>query len=175
MGSYIKGTFKKIFFSSNDGFVVGLIKIKDTNDQDLLDYKGKQFVFTGLFASLNIDEDYILYGNTVDNPKYGIQYKVDKYEKIMPEDKDGLVIFLSSDIFPGVGEKNRSKYCFDTLGKDCLDKITKNYECLLNVPKITEKKAIDIQHKLIKYNESYATVVYLTNFGFSMKDSLKNI
>lgn len=172
MGSYIKGTFKKNIFSSNDGFVVGLIKIKDTNDQDLLDYKGKQFVFTGLFASLNIDEDYILYGNTVDNPKYGIQYKVDKYEKIMPEDKDGLVIFLSSDIFPGVGEKT-AQSIVDTLGKDCLGKITKNYECLLNVPKITEKKAIDIQHKLIKYNESYATVVYLTNFGFSMKDSLK--
>ena len=172
MGSYIKGTFKKNIFSSNDGFVVGLIKIKDTNDQDLLDYKGKQFVFTGLFVSLNIDEDYLLYGNTVNNPKYGIQYKVDKYEKIMPEDKDGLVIFLSSDIFSGVGEKT-AQSIVDTLGEDCLDKITKNYECLLNVPKITEKKAIDIQHKLIKYNESYATVVYLTNFGFSMKDSLK--
>ena len=172
MESFIKGTFKKNIFSSNDGFVVGLIKIKDTDDQDLLDYKGKQFTFTGLFASLNIDEDYVFYGNVIDNPKYGIQFKVDRYEKIMPEDKDGLVIFLSSDIFPGVGEKT-AQSIVDLLGEDCLKRITEDYTCLLNVPKMTEKKAIDIQNKLIKYNESYTIVVYLTNFGFNMKDSLK--
>lgn len=172
MESFIKGTFKKNIFSSNDGFVVGLIKIKDTDDQDLLDYKGKQFTFTGLFASLNIDEDYVFYGNVIDNPKYGIQFKVDRYEKIMPEDKDGLVIFLSSDIFPGVGEKT-AQSIVDLLGEDCLKRITEDYTCLLNVPKMTKKKAIDIQNKLIKYNESYTIVVYLTNFGFNMKDSLK--
>lgn len=172
METYVKGTFKRSIFSSNDGFTVGLIKIKETDDQDILDYKGKQFTFTGLFAELNIDEEYIFYGEVIDNPKYGIQYKVNRYEKIMPEDKDGLVIFLSSDIFPGVGEKT-AEAIVDTLGEDCLKKITEDCECLLNVPKITAKKAIDIQSKLIRYNESYETVVYLTNFGFNMKDALK--
>ncbi len=172
MGTYIKGTFKRTIFSSNDGFTVGLLKIKETDDGDLLDYKGKQFTFTGLFAELLIDEDYIFYGEVIDNPKYGIQYKVDKYEKIMPEDKDGLVIFLSSDIFPGVGEKT-AKQIVDILGEDCLNLISNDYECLLKVPKITAKKAEDIQSKLIKYNESFETVVYLTNLGFNMKDALK--
>ena len=172
MGTYIKGTFKRAIFSSNDGFTVGLLKIKETDDGDLFDYKGKQFTFTGLFAELLIDEDYIFYGEVIDNPKYGIQYKVDKYEKIMPEDKDGLVIFLSSDIFPGVGEKT-AKQIVDILGEDCLNLISNDYECLLKVPKITAKKAVDIQSKLIKYNESFETVVYLTNLGFNMKDALK--
>ncbi len=172
MGTYIKGTFKRTIFSSNDGFTVGLLKIKETDDGDLFDYKGKQFTFTGLFAELLIDEDYIFYGEVIDNPKYGIQYKVDKYEKIMPEDKDGLVIFLSSDIFPGVGEKT-AKQIVDILGEDCLNLISNDYECLLKVPKITAKKAVDIQSKLIKYNESFETVVYLTNLGFNMKDALK--
>ncbi len=172
MGTYIKGTFKRLIFSSNDGFTVGLIKIKETDDQDLLDYKGKQFTFTGLFAELLIDEDYVFYGEVIDNPKYGIQYKVDKYEKIMPEDKDGLIVFLSSDIFPGIGEKT-AKQIVGILGENCLKLIADNYECLLKVPKITEKKAKDIQNKLIKYNESFETVVYLTNFGFNMKDALK--
>lgn len=172
MGTYIKGTFKRSIFSSNDGFTVGLIKIKETDDQDLLDYKGKQFTFTGLFAELLIDEDYVFYGEVIDNPKYGIQYKVDKYEKIMPEDKDGLIVFLSSDIFPGIGEKT-AKQIVDVLGEDCLKLIADDYECLLKVPKITDKKAKDIQNKLIKYNESFEIVVYLTNFGFNMKDALK--
>ena len=172
MDTYIKGTYKRCIYSSNDGYTVGLIKIKDTNDLDLEDFKDKQFTFTGLFASLNIDEDYILYGNIVDNNKYGLQFKVDKYEKIMPEDKDGLIIFLSSDIFTGIGEKTAKKIV-DTLGEDCLKKISDNYECLLKVDKMTEKKAMDIHTSLVKYNESFEMIVYLTNFGFSMKDSLK--
>ncbi len=172
MQTYIKGIYKKTIFQSNDGFVVGLIKIKDTNDQELLDYIDKQFTFTGLFAQLNIDEEYKFYGNVIDNQKYGIQYKVEKYEKIMPEDKDGLIIFLSSDIFPKVGEKT-AKQIVDTLGNKCLELIVDDYNCLLKVPKMTLKKAIDIHDKLIKYNESFEVIVYLTNLGFNMKDSLK--
>ena len=143
--TYIKGKFKRNIFSSNDGFTVGLIKIKDTDDQDLIEYKGKQFTFTGLFADLNIDEDYVFYGEVIDNPKYGIQYKVSRYEKIMPEDKDGLVIFLSSDIFPKVGEKTALNIV-ETLGDNCLNLILNDYECLLKVPKMTDKKAMDIHN-----------------------------
>ena len=93
METYIKGTYKRCIFSSNDGYTIGLIKIKETDDQDLLDYVGKQFTFTGLFADLNVDENYTLYGNTVDNPKYGIQYKVNRYEKLMPRIRTVLLYF----------------------------------------------------------------------------------
>ncbi len=172
MDTYIKGTYKKNIFSSKDGFTVGLIKIKDTDYVDLEDYKDKLFTFTGLFANINIDEDYIFYGNIIDNPKYGIQYNVNKYEKIMPEDKDGLIVFLSSDIFSGVGEKTATQIV-EYLGEDCLRLISDNYENLLVVPKMTSKRALDIHNKLIKYNESFETVVYLTNLGFNMKDALK--
>ena len=172
MDTYIKGTYKRKIFASNDGFVVGLIKIKETNDQDLMDYVEKDFTFTGLFAELKIDENYVFYGNVIDNPKYGIQYKVNKYEVIMPEDKDGLIIFLSSSIFPGVGEVT-AKLIVEALGENSLNKIMDDYENLLVVPKMTVKKAIDIQKRLLKYNESFEIVVYLTNFGFSMKDALK--
>src|SRR5574344_658776 len=102
MQSYIKGVFKKLIFSSSDGFIVGLINIKETNDQDALDYVGKLFTFRGLFAGLNIDDEYLLKGEVLDDPKYGIQYKVDSYEKVLPSDKDGVVAFLSSDIFKGI-------------------------------------------------------------------------
>ena len=168
--NYVTGTVKKIIFSSKDGFTVGLLKIKDTNDNEL--YGENNITFTGLFHELNIDEDYKIYGESIINPKYGFQFKASSYEKIMPEDKDGLVIFLSSDIFPGVGEKT-AKAIVDTLGDNCLNLIQENYESLLLVPKITDKKAREIQSKLIKYNSSFETIVFLTSIGFSMKDSLK--
>ena len=172
METYIKGTFKRTIFSSNDGYIVGLIKIKETNSDDLLDYINKQFTFTGLFAELTVDENYILYGEVIDNQKYGFQYKVNRYEKLLPDDKDGLIMFLSSDIFPGVGEKT-AEQIVEYLGEDCLNLISNDYENLLLVPKMTDKKAKSIHDKLIKYNESYEIVIYLTNFGFNMKDSLR--
>lgn len=172
MDTYIKGTYKRSIFSSNDGFVVGIMTINETNDQDLIDYVGKNFTFTGLFAPLKIDENYVFYGNVIDNPKYGIQYKVNKYEVIMPDDKDGIITFLSSDIFPGVGQKT-AKQIVETLGNDALKKIMDDYECLLTVPKLGLKKAMDIQKRLLKYNESFEIIVYLTSLGFSMKDALK--
>lgn len=172
METYIKGTFKRNIYSSKDGYVVGIIRIKETTDDDLSDYIDKQFTFTGLFHELIIDEDYMFYGEVVDNIKYGIQYRVNRYEKLLPEDKDGLVTFLSSDIFPGIGEKT-AEIIVDTLGDNCLNMIIEDYECLLTIPKMTNKKALSIHDNLVKYNESYEIVVYLTNFGFSMKDSLK--
>lgn len=173
MENFIKGSVKRIIFSSNDGFTVGLIKVKESNDQDVSETQiDKQMTFTGLFHELNIDENYTFYGEVIDNPKYGFQYKVNRYEKLIPEDKDGLILFLSSDIFPKIGEKT-AESIVNYLGEDCLKKIVDDYNSLLIVPKMTEKRALTIHDKLVKYNSSFETVVYLTNFGFNMKDALK--
>ena len=34
MKSFIKGTFKKFIFKSDKGYIIGLFKVKETNDQD---------------------------------------------------------------------------------------------------------------------------------------------
>ena len=35
MDTYIKGQFRKKIFSNENGYVVGLFKVKDTNNEDL--------------------------------------------------------------------------------------------------------------------------------------------
>lgn len=171
MADYIKGKFKRTIFESNNGYVIGLVRVKETNDSIMEDYINKTITFTGYFADLNLDDDYIFYGKLVEHPKYGIQYNVDKYERIKPEDKDGIVEFLASDLFPGVGEKLATRIV-DTLGDNALDKILEDKNNLRLVPKIQEKKIDTIYSVLTKYEESHNIVVYLTELGFNMKDSL---
>ena len=171
MADYIKGKFKRTIFESNNGYVIGLVRIKETNDSIMEDYINKTITFTGYFADLNLDDDYIFYGKLVEHPKYGIQYNVDKYERIKPEDKDGIVEFLASDLFPGVGEKLASRIV-DTLGENALDIILEDKNNLRRVPKIQDKKIDTIYSVLTKYEESHNIVVYLTELGFNMKDSL---
>ena len=171
MKKYIKGKYKRSIFKSNNGYVIGLIKIKETNDDSLLDYVNKTMTFTGYFIDLNEEDDYIFYGNMIEHPKYGIQYQVDESERIKPEDKDGIVEFLSSDLFPGVGEKLAIRIV-DTLGEDTLDKILEDKDNLKIVPKINNKKIDLIYDILTKYEESHKIVIYLTELGFNMKDAL---
>lgn len=171
MRNYIKGKYKREIYNSKKGYIIGLIKVKETNDESIENYVNKTMTFTGYFADLNEDDDYIFYGNLTEHPKYGIQYQVEDYERIKPEDKDGIVEFLSSDLFPGVGEKLAIKIV-DTLGEDALDKILEDKESLNKVPKISEKKIETIYNVLTKYEESHKVVVYLSELGFNMKDSL---
>jgi exodeoxyribonuclease V alpha subunit len=171
MRNYIKGKFKKEIYNSGKGYIIGLIKIKETNDSSVEDYINKVMTFTGYFAGLNQDDDYIFYGNLIEHPKYGFQYQVEDYERIKPEDKDGIVEFLSSDLFQGIGEKLAVKIV-DTLGKETLDKILEDKDNLKKVPKLSDKKIETIYNTLSKYEESHKIVVYLTELGFNMKDSL---
>ena len=171
MKLYIKGNYRKTIFSSSKGYVIGLFKVRETNDEEMKLYINKSVTFTGYFHELNEDDMYCFYGETVDHPKYGVQFQVSDYERLKPEDEDGLVAFLSSDLFKGVGV-TLAKSIVDTLGKNVLDEILKDESCLLLVPKMTAKKAHKIYETLSKYEESHHMIVYLTDLGFNMKDAL---
>lgn len=171
MEDYIKGNYRKSIFHSEKGYVIGLFKIRETNMPSMQDYINKTVTFTGYFHELNEDDTYFFYGEEADHPRYGFQFQVTHYERIKPEDKDGLVEFLSSDLFSGIGEK-MAKTIVETLGENALNAILEDEEVLKKVPKLPEKKAHHIYETLMKYEESHQTIVYLTELGFSMRDAL---
>ena len=171
MEKYIKGNFRKSIYSSDRGYVIGLFKVRETNDKDMKDYINRTITFTGYFYDLNEDDTYVLYGEVSNHPRYGFQYNVNNYEKVKPTDKDGIIEFLSSDLFPGVGEK-LAKSIADTLGDNALDSIISDPSRLNLVPKLSEKLANRIVNILKKYEESHEMIVYLNDIGFTTKDAL---
>ena len=171
MDNYIKGTFKKVIFQSDNNYIIGLFRVKDASSEELESFINKTITITGYFHELTIDESYTMNGNLVDNPRYGIQFNVTDYERIKPEGKDGIIEFLSSGLFPGIGEKS-AESIVSILGDDTLKIIEEDYTNLLLVPKMTNIKAKKIHDILIKYNESYDTIIYLNNIGFNTKDSM---
>lgn len=171
MKTYIKGNYRKSIFKSDMGYVIGLFKVRDTNDEFMKDYINKTITFTGYFHDLNEDDTYFFYGEGLDHPRYGFQYQVAEYERVKPEDKDGIIEFLASDLFPGIGEKMAISIV-EILGENTLDLILEDPSCLSMVPKLTTKKANKIHDILTRYEESHKTIVYLTDLGFNMKDAL---
>jgi len=171
METYIKGNYKRSIYTSDNGFVIGIFKIKETNEENLKEFINKTITFTGQFAELNVDDTYFFYGEMVEHQKYGLQFKVNEYERVKPSDKDGIIEFLSSDLFNGIGEKIATQIV-ETLGENALDKILEEKSNLYLVPKLSSKKIDIIYNTLTKYEESHKTIVYLTELGFNMKDSL---
>lgn len=171
MKDYIKGKYIRSIFSSDKGYIIGIMKVSETNISDAEDFKDKELTFTGYFPELKENETYLFYGELVEHSKYGIQYQVTESELVMPDTKDGLILFLSSDLFPGVGEKLAERIV-DTLGKTCLDQILENPNCLNLVPKLTEKKKQQIVRILEEYSMSHQIIVYLTDLGLGMRDAM---
>ena len=168
---YIKGNFRKTIFKNETGYTIGLFKVKETDDIDIEIYINRVITYTGYFHDINEDDTFIIYGSLVNHDKYGEQFQVEKYERIMPEEKDSIIEFLSSGLFKGIGEA-KAKKIVDFLGKETLQVILNNPNNLLLIPTIT-KKQIEILHtKLVEYEASYNTILHLNDLGFSTKDSL---
>ena len=166
--AYVKGNFKKYIFRSDKNYTVGLFKVRETD----LNLDSSTIVFTGYFPELNEIDLYRFEGEIVFHEKYGEQFSVSSYEMILPEDKDHIIDFLSSELFSGIGEK-KATLIVESLGTNCLNLILENPDILLDVKGVTGKQKDTIYNSLEQYKTSYEKMLNLTKIGFSMKDALK--
>ena len=171
MASYIQGKYTKCIFKNNTGYNIGVFRVSDSNDPSLADYIGRSITFTGYFHDLNEIDTYLFYGKLVTHQKYGEQFQVESYERCMPEEKDSIVEFLTSGLFKGIGEA-KAKKIVDVLGKDTLKIILETPDNLLLIPSISKKNVDTLHNKLKEYEASYETIMYLSDMGFSTKDSM---
>ena len=164
--SYIKGTISKIIYRNNsNGYTVGLIKIKESDEE-----VGKIETFTGVLPEFNEKTIYQLNGTFTTHNKYGYQFQVDSFEIVLPEKKDELVDFLSSDLFP-IGEKTAKKIV-GAFGEDTIDVILNNKEKLLEIPRLGIERINKINNILKEYQSTSNIVLELNRMGFNTKDSL---
>lgn len=171
MKEYIKGKYIRPIFTTDRGYIIGIFRVKETNSEELEEFVDETLTFTGYFPELKEQENYLFYGSLVEHPKYGIQFSVTESEIVLPETKDGVILFLSSDLFPGVGEKLATRIV-DALGKDCINRILTEPSSLDLVPKLTEKKKQQIKRILEEYSSSHQIIVYLTDLGFGMREAI---
>lgn len=160
---YIVGEIKTIFFENKENYyMVMQVTVDETNTL----YSEKEIVVTGSFVSIQEGTTYKFNGSIVDHPKYGVQFKVRSYEALQISSKDGLIRFLSSDNFPGIGQ---------TLAQRIVDHIDGNViETILNEPAVLKEvkglsaKKRTMLHELLKEQQGNQHVfIKLAEMGFS--------
>ncbi|MGN1380836.1 MAG: ATP-dependent RecD-like DNA helicase [Bacilli bacterium] len=168
--SYIKGKYKQSIFESETGYKVGLFRVQETDDKELV--TNKTITFTGYFGMLNKDDTYVFNGNVIYHDRYGMQFQVDTYEKVVPEGKDAIIDFLTSSFVKGCGEVLARKI-YKTFGDYALTKIKESRENLFLVSGMTDKKADSIYKSVVKYFEADKEIVKLKEMGFTVKETME--
>lgn len=91
------------------GVVVDTIFYREENGFRVLkvdpDGPGHSFVASGAIGEIDHGEHVVFYGKWVHHPRFGKQYKVDRYEIRLPDSLEGIERYLGSGMIPGIGPK----------------------------------------------------------------------
>ncbi|MGX6969869.1 ATP-dependent RecD-like DNA helicase [Vagococcus bubulae] len=159
---FLKGTVEAIFFENATNFYkVMLVKVKETNTT----YDGDEIVVTGTFGQIQEGEPYCFYGEIVNHPRYGEQLKVERYEQDKPTSTEGLINYLSSSKFPGIGKKT-AQTIVELLGETAIDDILDNPDLLDQVAGLNQKKKETLVSSLKENYGMEQIVVGLNRYGF---------
>ena len=174
MNNFIKGKIRAIIYKNENGFFVGTFRIKDTNDESMIESINKTITITGTVLDPNEEEMYILYGTYIKHERFGFQYKFSNYEKERPTTTDAVIEFLASPLIKGCGEKTARKIV-ETLGENAIEQIKENKNNLFLVPEMTEKRADTIYNSLLAHASSDDLIIELKTYGFSVGEATKII
>ena len=171
--NYIKGKIRNIIYQNKDnGYVVAVFRIKETNDAKMEEYVSKTVTITGTFLEINSEETFILYGEATRHERFGFQYQVKSYEKEKISSEDALIEFLSSSLIKGSGEVTAKKIV-KFLGMDAIDKIKNDEFALRGIPNLSEAKQRMIRESLLEYSDADDSLLKLKELGFSIPEATR--
>ncbi|WP_277556599.1 ATP-dependent RecD-like DNA helicase [Breznakia sp. PM6-1] len=157
----IEGYFSVIIYRNNN-YTVAKFR---TNEKD-----EKTLTVTGYIGEILEEQPYRLYGDYLEHYKYGMQFQVESYEKVLPNDDSSLIRYFSSSLFSGVGKKAASKLVAQ-LGSDAIEIIKDDPSVVYQIVGLSDKQKDSICEGV--QNSIDDSIVFLTQHGISTKNVLK--
>ncbi|WP_075618163.1 SF1B family DNA helicase RecD2 [Paenisporosarcina indica] len=150
-----------IFHNPTNLFSIVKLKINETNST----YDDKEIIVSGYFPRLTNEEDYRFTGQIKQHPKYGTQFQVETFSKDVPQTEQGIIHYLSSDLFHGIGRKT-AETIVKKLGKDTIRIILDDPEALDTVPRLAKEKKETIRMTLEQNLGLERVMIQLNEWGF---------
>ena len=104
-----------------------------------------------------------VYGHWVHNPKYGRQFSVERYERILPADVNAILRYLSSRVIKGIGPRTAKKIV-DEFGEDTFDVMEHHPDWLSQIPGISRKKADEISEDFKQKSGIRSAMMFFRDF-----------
>lgn len=111
-------------------------------------------------------------GKFVEHKDYGRQFKVETFEKLMPETLGELEKYLANGSIKGIGEATAKKI-IKTFGEDTINVFKFEPEKLAQIKGISKSKAIEMSESFIENWEVWQIVGFLERFGIGAENAKK--
>ncbi|HEY4532501.1 MAG TPA: ATP-dependent RecD-like DNA helicase [Kurthia sp.] len=157
-----------IFHNAENLFSIIKLKIQETNT----DYKEKEVIVAGYFPKVVEDSIYRFTGRMTKHPKYGTQFKAETFEKEIPATEAGVISYLSSDLFPGIGRRT-AEIIVKKLGEDAIKIIINNPSSLDDIPRLNEEKKETLRLVLQQNLGMDRIMIKLGEWGFGAQLAIK--
>lgn len=103
-------------------------------------------------------------GKFVTHQDYGRQFKIDTFEKMMPQNLESLKNYLANGTIKGIGPSTAKKIV-DTFGEDTIYIFKYEPEKLASIKGITKPKALEMSQSFNENWELWQIVGFLERFG----------
>ncbi len=97
----IEVLIKRKIYSNDNFYSVYLIMLNDATQ--------KKMTAVGYVPELEIDQLYKLSGQYKEHYKYGLQFEIHQFERLLSSSKESLIKYLSGSLFPGIGKVKAEK------------------------------------------------------------------
>ncbi len=111
-------------------------------------------------------------GKFVEHKEYGRQFKVETFQKIMPQTLDALERYIGNGMIKGVGPATAQKIV-KTFGEETINIIKFQPLKLAKIKGITQEKALEISESFVEHWEVWQIVSFLEKFGVGAESSKK--
>src|SRR5690606_2474558 len=149
-----------VFKNESNGYTIAKL---ETNDKELIS-------IVGYFPLLSEELEYEFTGEETIHPKLGRQLTVKSYERLENTSESGLVRYLSSDNFSGIGPVTAEKIV-SLLGTDAIEKIITDENVLS--PILNPIKRNRLKKELISHQAEQRIFVKLLDLGLTTRISAK--
>ena len=158
MTEELRGTVRKIIFSSDDGrFCVFLLEDKESRKIMTAAYRG---------PAPYVGQLVLLRGCWERHPRFGMHFKCSTLENTKPEETEEIKLFLASGLIDGIGPSMAGRIV-DHFGRKTLDVFENRIDDLRQVPGIGRKTLAKIKESYEKVREEQELIMFLQSLGIS--------
>ena len=158
----IKGEITDIIYKNEiNSYTIGVFRTEE-----------EETTIVGYLPFINVGDNLKINGVFVEHQEYGRQFKIDTFEKIMPETLDSLERYLANGMIKGVGPATARKI-IETFGEDTINVFKFEPQKLSVIKGITEEKAISIAEEFITNWELWQLVGFIEKFGIGPQSAEK--
>lgn len=150
-----------------EGYVSHIIYRNAENGYTVFELGGeREITCVGTFPMLDEGELLDLQGEYAQHSVYGLQFKVQNWRTVSPDDAAGMERYLGSGAVRGVGASLAARIV-KRFGRDTFRIIEEEPERLAEVKGISERKAMDIAVQVEEKKEMRNAMIYLQGYGIS--------